>query len=166
MNQKILYTLIYLLRMLIIQIISSIFNPINWNMNILRPLIVILTYNKSMNKQMTLEEINDEFGAARINKREFLEKVDSIIPWVAKVKIVDPYYYKEEHGNRPYQLKLMLRIFILQNLYNLADMKAMYEILDSRAFGEFCIMSTHNDFPDVDSYGRFRNLLMKHGLQK
>ena len=86
MNQKILYTLIYLLRMLIIQIISSIFNPINWNMNILRPLIVILTYNKSMNKQMTLEEINDEFGAARINKREFLEKVDSIIPWVAKVK--------------------------------------------------------------------------------
>ena len=83
-----------------------------------------------------------------------------------EIKIVEPYYYKRERSNSTYPLELMLRIFILQNLYNLADMKAMYEILDSRAFGEFCIMSTHNDFPDVDSYGRFRNLLMKHGLQK
>ena len=31
---------------------------------------------------MTLAEMNDEFGAARTNKREFLEKMDSIIPWV------------------------------------------------------------------------------------
>ena len=115
---------------------------------------------------MTLAEMNDEFGAARINKREFLEKVDSIIPWVAKVKIVDPYYYKEEHGNRPYQLKLMLRIFILQNLYDLADMRVMYEILDSRAFGEFCCVSTPDDVPDGDTIGRFRNLLTRHGLQK
>ena len=84
---------------------------------------------------MTLAEMNDEFGAARTNKREFLEKMDSIIPWVKLIKIVEPYYYKGERGNRPYQLELMLRIFILQNLYDLADMRVMYEILDSRAFG-------------------------------
>ena len=34
-----------------------------------------------MNRQMTLAEINDEFGAARTNKKEFLNKMDSIIPW-------------------------------------------------------------------------------------
>ena len=78
-----------------------------------------------MNRQMTLAEMNDEFGAARTNKREFLEKMDSIIPWVEIIKIVEPYYYKGERGNRPYPLELMLRIFILQNLYDLADMRVM-----------------------------------------
>ena len=28
-----------------------------------------------MNRQMTLAEMNDEFGAARTNKKEFLEKM-------------------------------------------------------------------------------------------
>ena len=48
-----------------------------------------------MNRQMTLAEMNDEFGAARTNKREFLEKMDSIIPRVELMKIVELYYYKE-----------------------------------------------------------------------
>ena len=89
---------------------------------------------------MTLAEMNDEFGAARTNKKEFLNKMDSIIPWETFVKEIEPYYYKGERGNKPYPLELMLRIYMLQNLYDLADMKVMYEILDSRAFTEFCCM--------------------------
>ena len=87
---------------------------------------------------MTLAEINDEFGAARTNKKEFLEKMDRIIPWETFVKLVQPCYYKGERGNKPYPLELMLRIFILQNLYDLADMKVMNEVIDSRAFTSFC----------------------------
>ena len=34
-----------------------------------------------MNIQMTLAEMNDEFGAAGTNKKEFLNKMDSVIPW-------------------------------------------------------------------------------------
>nr|MCR4646702.1 IS5/IS1182 family transposase [Oscillospiraceae bacterium] len=68
---------------------------------------------------MTLAEMNDEFGAARTNKKEFLEKMDQIIPWGEFVELVQPFYYKGERGNKPYPLELMLRIFILQNLYDL-----------------------------------------------
>ena len=67
-----------------------------------------------MNRQMTLAEMNDEFGAARTNKREFLEKMDSIIPWVEIIKIVEPHYYKEEHGNITYPLELLLRFFYIE----------------------------------------------------
>ena len=67
---------------------------------------------------MTLAEINDELGAARTNKKEFLEKMDSIILWITFIKLVQPHYYKGERGNKPYPLELMLRIFILQNLYD------------------------------------------------
>ena len=115
---------------------------------------------------MTLAEMNDEFGAARTNKKEFLEKMDRIIPWGEFVKLVQQYYYKGEHGNKPYPLELMLRIFILQNLYDLADMKAMNEVLDSRAFSAFCCISSPDEVPDGDTIGRFRNLLIEHDLQK
>jgi len=79
---------------------------------------------------MTLAEMNDEFGAARTNKKEFLEKVDQIIPWAVIISLVQSFYYKGERGNKPYPLELMLRIFILQNLYDLADMKVMNALLN------------------------------------
>ena len=58
---------------------------------------------------MTLEEMNDEFVVARTNKKEFLNKMDSIIPWDTFVKEIEPYYYKGERDNKPYPLELMLR---------------------------------------------------------
>ena len=119
-----------------------------------------------MDRQMTLAEMNDEFGAARTNKKEFLERMDQIIPWVEFVELIQPFYYKGERGNKPYPLELMLRIFILQNLYDLADMKAMNEVLDSRAFTAFCSINSPDEVPDGDTIGRFRNLLIEHDLQK
>ena len=119
-----------------------------------------------MDRQMTLAEINDEFGAARTNKKEFLEKMDRIIPWEELEKLVQPHYYKGERGNKPYPLELMLRIFILQNLYNLADMKVMNEVIDSRAFTAFCCINSPKEVPDGDTIGRFRNLLTEHDLQE
>ena len=100
---------------------------------------------------MTLAEMNDEFGAARTNKKDFLNKMDSIIPWGTFVKEIEPYYYKGERGNKPYPLELMLRIYMLQNLYDLADMKVMYEILDSRAFTEFCCINSPDEVPDGET---------------
>ena len=119
-----------------------------------------------MDRQMTLAEIKEEFGAARTNKKEFLEKMDRIIPWDKFIDIIQPCYYKGERGNKPYPLELMLRIFILQNLYDLADMKAMNEVLDSRAFTAFCYINSPDEVPDGDTIGRFRNLLNEHDLQK
>lgn len=96
-----------------------------------------------MERQMTLAEMSDEFGAARTNKKDFLEKMDRVIPWAEFIKIVEPHYYKGERGNKPYPLELMLRIFIFQNLYDLADMKVMNEVIDSRAFTTFFMQLAH-----------------------
>ena len=115
---------------------------------------------------MTLAEINDELGAARTNKKEFLEKLEAIIPWETFLELIQPSYYKGELGNKPYPLELMLRIFILQNVYNLADMAVMNEVIDSRAFTAFCCINSPDEVPDGDTIGRFRNLLTEHDLQK
>ena len=79
---------------------------------------------------------------------------------------IEPHYYKGERGNKPYELELMLRIYVLQNLYNLADMAAKNEVIDSRAFSQFCGVESSNQVPDGDTIGGFRNILTKNHLQK
>jgi IS5 family transposase len=69
-------------------------------------------------------------------------------------------------GNKPYELETMLRIHLLQELYNLADMAVMYEVIDSRAFSDFCGVESSNQVPDGDTIGRFRGLLVEYGVQQ
>ena len=91
-----------------------------------------------MNKQITLFAFNDELAKVRTKKKEFLAQMDRIIPWGEWKALIQPYSYKGNRGNKPYDLELMLWLFILQNLYNLSDEGTVSEVLDSRAFSEFC----------------------------
>ena len=60
----------------------------------------------------------------------------------------------------------MLRLYLLQNLYDLSDEATAAEAIDSRAFSEFCGVDSSNQVPNGDTIGRFRNLLVKNGLQE
>ena len=119
-----------------------------------------------MNKQMSLSGLSDELTQVRTKKKEFLTKMDRIIPWGKWVKIVQPCYYKGERGNKPYDLELMLRLYVLQNLYDLSDEGTVAEAIDSRAASDFCGVESSNQVPDGDTLGRFRNLLIRHDLQE
>ena len=90
--------------------------------------------------------------------------MEKLIPWSQWVGIVQPHYYKGERGNKPYDLELMLRIYVLQHLYNLADDAARNEIIDSRAFSQFCGVDSSNQVPDGDTIGRFRHILERNQL--
>jgi len=117
-----------------------------------------------MNKQLTLSLISDELAQASTRKKEFLAVMDRMIPWSEWVAMVKPCYYKGERGNKPFDLELMLRIHILQKLYDLADMAVMNEIIDSRAFSRFCGVDSSNQVPDGDTIGRFRRILEKNHI--
>ena len=60
----------------------------------------------------------------------------------------------------------MLKLYLIQNLYNLADEATVAELTDSRAFSDFCGVESSNQIPDGDTLGRFRNLLVKNELQE
>ena len=80
--------------------------------------------------------MNDELGKTRTSKKEFPEKIENIMPGNIVTAMIEPCYYKGESGNKPYPLEFMPRIFLLQNLYELAHMRVMTEVIDSRAFTE------------------------------
>ena len=101
-----------------------------------------------MNKQMSLSALSDELSQVRTKKREFLAEIDRIVPWGEWISLIRPCYYKGERGNKPYDLERMLRIYLVQNLYNLSDMATVAEGIDSRAFSDFCGVESSNQVPD------------------
>lgn len=115
---------------------------------------------------MGLPAPSDELAQVRTKKKEFLAQIDRIIPWGKWIALMRPCYYKGERGNKPYDLERMLRIYMIQNLYNLSDTASVAEVIDSRAFSDFCGVESSNQLPDRDTLGRFRNLLIKNGLQE
>lgn len=70
--------------------------------------------------------------------------MDRIILWGEWIKIVRPCCYKGEHENKPYDRELMLRLYALQNLYDLSDEGKMAEAMDSRAASGFCSVESSN----------------------
>jgi len=119
-----------------------------------------------VNKQLSLSVLDDELSQVRTKKKEFLAQIERIVPWGEWIKLIKPCYFKGERGNKPYELELMLRIYMLQNLYNLSDMATVAEVIDSRAFSDFCGVDSSSQVPDGDTLGRFRNLLVKNNLQE
>ena len=92
--------------------------------------------------------------------------MDRLIPWGEWVEEIRPCYYKGARENKPYGIELMLRLYVLQNLYTLSDEGTVAEGIDNRAFSEFCGVDSSNQVPDGDTLGRFRNLLIRNGIQE
>lgn len=101
-----------------------------------------------MKKQLTFSLISDEPAQAKTRKKTFLENMERIMPIDEWVEMIRPCYYKGERGNKPYGLELMVRIHLLQNFYDLSDMEAMNEVIDSRAFSDFCGVDSPNQVPN------------------
>lgn len=118
-----------------------------------------------MDKQQSLSALSDELSQVRTKKRKFLGEIERIVPWEKWISIIKP-YYKGERGNKPYDLERMLRIYLVQNLYNLSDVATVAEVIDSRAFSDFCGVESSNQVPDGDALGRFRNNLIRNGIQQ
>lgn len=119
-----------------------------------------------MDKQMTISAFSDELAQVRTKKKEFLAQIERIVPWKEWLELIQPCYYKGERGNKPYPLEIMLRLYLLQNLYDLSDEGTVAEAIDSRAFSDFCCVDSSNQVPDGDTLGRFRNILIQNGLQE
>ena len=106
-----------------------------------------------MKKQITLSDLSDELAQRKTKKKEFLNRIDRIVPWAEWLKIIEPHYYKGKQRNKPYDKELMLRLYLLQNLYNLPNMQTAEQVIESRAFSNFCSILSPEEVPDGDTIG-------------
>jgi IS5 family transposase len=105
---------------------------------------------------------------ARTTKRaQFLEQMDQIVPWDRLCKLVEPHYPTGEGGRQPIALERMLRIYFLQQWYNLSDPGAEEALADSVSMRRFVgIAFTYDRPPDETTICKFRHLLERHDLGK
>src|SRR6516164_1487227 len=104
----------------------------------------------------------------KVTRRErFLAEMDAVIPWSRLLALIQPYYPKVGQGRQPLGLEKMLRIYFLQQWFNLSDPQAEDAIYDSESMRRFARVELGDDVvPDESTILRFRHLLEQHGLTK
>jgi IS5 family transposase len=102
----------------------------------------------------------------KVTRRErFLAEMDGVIPWAWLVALIEPHYPKAGRGRRPHDLERMLRIYFLQQWFNLSDPQAEDAIYDSESMRRFARVELGEEVvPDETTILRFRHLLEKHRL--
>ena len=101
-------------------------------------------------------------------KAVLLRTLDRVIPWERLERIVAPYYPKNAGPGRPATpLRWMLKLMVLQVIYNLSDPQTEDQMHDCRAVQEFLGLDLGRDRPpDETTICRFRHLLEKHDLME
>lgn len=119
-----------------------------------------------MGKQQTFA--SEAWGRkGKVTQRErFLAEMDAVIPWDRLLALIEPHYHAPSgRGRKPHELERMLRIYFLQQWFNLSDPQAEDAIYDSESMRRFARVELGDDaIPDESTILRFRHLLEKHQL--
>jgi hypothetical protein len=90
-----------------------------------------------MGKQSTFAGLAWKGKGKVIRRERFLAEMDSVIPWSRLLALIEPHYPKAGRGRQPVGLEKMLRIYFLQNWFNLSDPQAEDSIYDSESMRRF-----------------------------
>lgn len=116
-------------------------------------------------KQQTFSDIEYSNRKRKTKREEFLESMDAMIPWEYWVNIIKPYYPSGKRGRPPKNIETMLRMYLMQNWFNLSDEGIEDAIYDSYAMRSFM----HLDFlteqvPDATTLLHFRHLIEENKI--
>jgi len=116
-------------------------------------------------KQLTLAAVGFERYAKTTRRATFLAEMERVVPWSALCALIEPFYPKPGNGRPPVGVERMLRIYFLQQWFNLSDPQAEDAIYDSESMRRFARVELGDEVvPDESTILRFRHLLEQHGL--
>lgn len=102
----------------------------------------------------------------RMTRRErFLAEMNAVVPWQRLLGLVAPHYPKGTGGRPPMPMERMLRIYCMQQWFNLSDPQAEDALYDMESMRRFAGIELAEDaIPDETTILNFRHLLEKHQL--
>jgi IS5 family transposase len=120
-----------------------------------------------MGNQRTFASIAWQAKGKVTRRERFLAEMDAVIPWSRLLGLIEPHYPKAGQGRQPLGLEKMLRIYFLQQWFNLSDPQAEDAVYDSESMRRFARVELGEEVvPDESTILRFRHLLEQHGLTK
>src|SRR6201993_1257892 len=116
-------------------------------------------------KQLTLSSTGFERCAKTTRRAGFLAGMERGVPGSALCALIEPFYPKPGNGRPPVGVERMLRIYFLQQWFNLSDPAVAEALYDSSAMGRFVDIALGREpVPDETTVCRFRHLLEAHDL--
>jgi transposase, IS5 family len=117
-------------------------------------------------KQRTLAMMTGfERYAKKTRRALFLEEMEQVVPWGKLCGLIEPHYPKAGNGRPPVGVERMLRIYFLQQWFNLSDPAVEEALYDSAVMRSFAGIDLGREpVPDETTVCKFRHLLEEHRL--
>ena len=116
-------------------------------------------------RQATLATAGFERYAKRTRRAAFLDEMERVVPWSALCALIEPFYPKPGNGRPPIGVERVLRIYFLQQWFNLSDPGVEEALYDSQAMRRFVGIDLGREpVPDETTMCRFRHLLEERDL--
>ena len=101
----------------------------------------------------------------KTRREMFLEEMEQVVPWRELCALVEPHYPKPGNGRPPVGVERMLRIYFLQQWFNLSDPAVEEALYDSVLMRQFAGIDLGQEpVPDETTVCKFRHLLEEHKL--
>ena len=101
----------------------------------------------------------------KTRRAQFLEEMEQVVPWAKLCGRIEPHYPKAGGGRPPVGVERMLRIYFLQQWFNLSDPAVEEALYDSAALRAFVGIDLGREpVPDETTVCKFRHLLEEHHL--
>src|ERR1700691_1004075 len=119
---------------------------------------------KSPSQQRTLAMMTGfERYTKKTRRAMFLEEMEQVVPWAKLCALIEPHYPKPGNGRRPKELEKTLRIYFLQQWFNLADPAAEEALYDSATLRQFAGIDLGAEpVADETTVCKLRHLLNLH----
>ena len=104
------------------------------------------------------------------SKGDPLEAISKLMPWemfradIESVVLPAEESRKSKAGRKPIDALVLLRMLVLQSLYNLSDDQIEYQVRDRLSFTRFVGLGIEDGIPDGTTLWLFREKLAKAGL--
>jgi transposase, IS5 family len=105
-----------------------------------------------------------QLATKKTRKREFLDQMNTVVPWADLVALIAPYYPEGRNGRPPFSLETMLRTHFMQQWFSLSDPGMEEAFFDTPLYREFAQLAEFTRLPDESTILRFRHRLEKHKL--
>ena len=124
-----------------------------------------VTIKRTSVKQTTFASVAYDRKGKVTRRERFLSEMDQVIPWSEILGLIEPHYPKAGNGTQPMPQERMLRIYFMQQWFNLSDPAMEDSLYDSESMRRFAQIELCEDaVPDESTILRFRHLLEQHRL--
>lgn len=113
--------------------------------------------------QLTFASIAYNAKKKTTRRERFLSEMDLVVPWGEIEAVIAPYYPDIGNGRPPIGLNRMLRIYFMQQWFNLSDPGMEDSLYDSESMRRFAGIELGRDaVPDETTICKFRHMLERN----